>query len=83
MLEINKHLITKLRPDANMKYKLDHTKKNHGNKKYGSKVDWKNLDFDQWIDVGPHPDHKNIHIYTQELYAVQFKCSLPYTFFKQ
>jgi len=76
MLAINKHLITKLRPDANMKYQLDPTKKNHGNKKYGEKVNWKDLDLTKWIEVGPHPNQKHIQIYTQELYSVQFKVYL-------
>jgi len=76
MMDIDKHLITKLRSDANMKYLLDPTKKHHGNKIYGPKVNFKKLDLDKWIDVGIHPDHPKIHIYTQELYSVQFKCYL-------
>ena len=73
VLEMNKHLITKLRPDSNMKYKVDTSKKRHGNRKHGKKVDWKNLDLDQWIDIGEHPENSKIHIYTQELYHVHSK----------
>jgi len=73
ILEVNMHLITKLRPDSDMRYKLNPNKKNHGNSKYGKKVDWKNLDLDRWIDIGVHPDNNKIHIYTQELYHVRSK----------
>ena len=78
VLSMNKHLITKLRPDANMKYLFDRTKNPnaHGNKKYAGKVDWKNLDLNRWIDLGVHPKFDHLHIYTQELYSVQFKMNL-------
>jgi len=73
VLKMNKHLITKLRPDSDMKYKIDTSKKKHGNQKYGKKVDWKNLDLDRWIDIGVHPSNEKIHVYTQELYHVRSK----------
>ena len=73
ILSINKYLITKLRPDSDMKYRLDPSKKTHGNQQYGEKVNWKNLDLDQWIDIGVHPDNENIRLYTQELYHVHSK----------
>lgn len=78
VLSMNKHLITKLRADANMKYLLDRSKypNAHGNKKYDGKVDWKYLDLNRWIDLGLHPKFDHLHIYTQELYSVQFKMNL-------
>lgn len=78
VLSMSKHLITKLRPDANMKYLLDRSKNPnaHGNKKYAGKVDWKKLDLDKWIDIGVHPKFDHLHLYTQELYSVQFKMNL-------
>lgn len=78
VLSMQKHLITKLRPDADMKYLLDRSKypKAHGNKKYDGKVDWRTLDLNKWIDLGIHPKFDHLHIYTQELYSVQFKMNL-------
>lgn len=73
---INKELITKLRPDANMKYPIDTQTKQgkvHGNRKYDGKVNWKDTKLNKWIAVGKHPTHKHIEIYTQELYHLQFK----------
>ena len=46
---MNKHLITKLRPDANMKYLIETQEKEetvHGNRKYDGKVNWKNTNLD-------------------------------------
>lgn len=73
ILSMNKHLITKLRPDSDMRYRLDARKKNHGNSKYGKKVNWKDLDLDQWIDIGVHPTNSKLHIYTRELFHVRSK----------
>jgi len=78
VLSINKHLITKLRTDANMRYIFDR-KENpnaHGNTRYGAKIDWKNLDLNRWIEEGTHPKLEHILIYTQELYSVQFERNL-------
>jgi len=74
VLAMNKHLITKLRPDANMKYIFDRAKNPnaHGNRIYGNKVDWKYLDLTLWIEIGAHPKFDHVLIYTQNLYAVQF-----------
>lgn len=78
VLSMNKHLITKLRPDADMKYLLDRSKypNAHGNKKYDGKVYWKTLDLNRWIDLGVHPKFDHLQVYTQELYSVQFKMKL-------
>lgn len=73
VVKMNKHLITKLRPDSDMRYRLDPNKQTHGNQKYGKKVNWKNLDFNQWIHVGTHPTNNKIQVYTQELYHVRSK----------
>jgi hypothetical protein len=78
VLSVSKHLITKLRVDANMKYIFDKTKnpEAHGNTRYGKKVDWKNLDLNYWIEIGAHPKFEHSLIYTQELYSVQFERNL-------
>lgn len=75
---MNKYLITKLRPDANMKYLLDRSKNPnaHGNKKYDGKVNWAYLDLNRWIEVGIHPKFDHLLVYTQELYAVNLKQNL-------
>jgi len=78
VLIANKHLITRLRVDANTKYIFDRAKNPtaHGNRKYGDKVDWKNLDLNLWIDIGVHPKYNHLLIYTQNLYSVQFEINL-------
>lgn len=49
-----KHVISKLRPDANLLYLLDRKKHSntHGNKKYDGKVNWKALNLDKWNYIG-------------------------------
>ena len=78
ILSMNKHLITKLRPDANMKYLFDRTKNPdaHGNRVYGDKVIWKELDLNRWTEIGEHPKFDHILVYTQILYSVQFERNL-------
>ena len=75
---VNRHLIARLRPDANMKYLFDRAQNPgaHGNKKYDGKVDWKNLDLNRWVEIGPHPKYGHLPVYTQELYSAQFKRKL-------
>ena len=71
-----KGLITKLRPDANLRYILPEVKRT-GNKgrpsKYAGKVNWKQLDLSKWIDVGTDFKYPHLHIYTQVLNAPHFK----------
>lgn len=53
---MKKHLITRLRPDANLPYLYAgvHPEDKRGPKtKYASKVNWKHLDLCKWIDIGP------------------------------
>ena len=78
ILSINKHLITKLRSDADMKYLFDRAKnpEAHGNTKYAGKVNWKNLDLRKWIEIGKHPKFEHILVYSQEFYAVGFQRKL-------
>lgn len=75
ILSCQKHLITKLRPDANMMYLFDRSKnpKAHGNKKYDGKVDWKTLDLEKWIHIGTDHKYSYLEIYTQVLYSPHFK----------
>jgi hypothetical protein len=72
----NKHLITKLRPDADLRYRFkgERLEGQRGpTPTYGGKVNFKNLDLSLWTQVGPDEKYPYLHLYTEELYAVQFK----------
>ena len=75
LTKMDKVLITKFRPDANLRYPLNNTEqaRAHGNTKYSGKVNWKNLQLDKWIDVGRDEKHPHLHIYTQTLNSPHFK----------
>lgn len=77
-----KHLISKLRPDANLRYILDREKypDAHGNKKYDGKVNWSALNLDKWEFIGVDERHSHLRIYTQILYSPQFKCKIRVVF---
>jgi hypothetical protein len=78
----NKHLIGKLRPDANLKYLLDRTQNPdaHGNQKYDGKVNWKALNLDKWEYIGTDQKYPHLRLYTQILYSPQFKRKLKVVF---
>jgi len=78
----NKHLIGKLRPDANLRYILDRAEKPdaHGNQKYDGKVNWKALNLDKWIYVGQDQKYPHLRLYTQVLYSPRFKRNLKVVF---
>ena len=78
----NKHLIGKLRPDANLRYLLDRDKypNAHGNQIYDGKVNWKALNLDKWIYVGFDQKYPHLRLYTQVLYSPQFKRNLKVVF---
>lgn len=73
-----KHLITKLRSDANLKYlnEKPRLKGQRGpSRKYDGKVDFKKKgvsDLSKWIMVGADEKYPHLTIYTQKLYAVNF-----------
>lgn len=72
----NKHLITKLRPDANLRYfyKGTHPKGKKGPKtKYEGKVFWKQLDLRKWQSIGLDYKYPHLHIYTLVLNSPYFK----------
>lgn len=73
LIKMDKHLITKLRPDANLRYLLNEKEQAHGNKKYDGKVNWKNIQLDKWVDVGRDEKYPHLHIYTQVLNSPYFK----------
>ncbi len=79
---LKKHLISKLRPDANLRYLLDRKKypDAHGNKKYDGKVNWGALNLDRWEFVGVDERHSHLRIYTQILYSPRFKCNIRVVF---
>lgn len=82
VVENGKHLISKLRPDANLKYLLDRDlfPNAHGNKKYDGKVNWSALNLDKWDYIGVDFKHTHLKIYTQILYSPQFKRKLKVVF---
>jgi len=76
ILGARKHLITKLRSDANLRYffKGKHPKNKKGRKKqFGGKVDWKNLDLRKWTSVGADYKYPHIKIYALVLNSPYFK----------
>ena len=77
-----KHLISKLRPDANLFYLLDKEKQPnaHGNKKYDGKVIWKALNLDKWNYEGQDEKYSHLRLYSQVLYSPQFKRSIKVVF---
>lgn len=78
----NRHLIGKLRPDANLRYVLDRDENPnaHGNQKYNGKVNWKALNLDKWNYIGTDQKYPHLRLYTQVLYSPQFKRNLKVVF---
>lgn len=75
----NKHLITKLRTDADLRflYNGPHPKGKQGRKRqYGEKVNWKNLDLKKWESIGQDYKYAHLQIYTQILNSPRFKQNL-------
>ena len=74
--QIGKHLITKFRTDANLRYLYTGVavKGKKGRKrKFGNKVIWKNIDLSKWLDIGRDYKYPHLHIYTQILNSPRFK----------
>lgn len=72
---MGKELITKLRPDANLRYLYTgpHEEGKKGaKKKFDGKVNWKQLDHSRWIDIGRDFKYAYLHIYTQILNSPHF-----------
>jgi hypothetical protein len=82
VVENDKHLICKLRVDANLKYLLDRNLHSdaHGNKKYDGKVNWLALNLDKWDFIGVDFKHPHLRIYSQVLFSPQFKRKLKVVF---
>ena len=82
LAQVNKHLICKLRPDANLKYLFDReaNPEAHGNRKYNGKVNWNALNLDLWNLVGRDENHPHLLLYSQILYSPHFKCNLNVVF---
>lgn len=80
--EMDKHLVCKLRPDANLNYLLDREAdpKAHGNRKYNGKVNWNALNLDLWNLVGRDENHPHLLLYSQILYSPHFKRKLNVVF---
>ena len=75
MDKLGKSLITKLRPDANLRYLYQgkKTAKQGRPAQYDGKVNWKNLDLSRWEYVGRDHKYDYLDIYTQVLNAPRFK----------
>jgi hypothetical protein len=73
--DLDKHLITKLRPDANLRYlyKGKPTGKQGRPAQYDGKVNWKSLDLNKWEYVGTDTKYGYLEIYTQVLNSPRFK----------
>jgi Transposase DDE domain len=73
-----KHLITKLRSDANLKYLNEKPRlkgQRGASRKYNGKVDLKKMgvpELSKWELVGSDEKYSHLTIYTQKLYAVNF-----------
>lgn len=73
-----KHLITKLRSDANLKYLNEKPRlkgQRGASRKYNGKVDLRKMgvsDLSKWELVGFDEKYSHLTIYTQKLYAVNF-----------
>ena len=77
LVENNKHLITKLRPDSNMLHAFEgeHPKGKRGPKpKFGDKAVFNDLS--KWIAVGRDEKYAHLDIYSQVLWHPQFNCWL-------
>jgi hypothetical protein len=77
-----KHLISKLRADANLHYLLNREKhpNAHGNKRYDGKVNWKALNLDKWNYEGVDEKYPYLRLYSQVLYSPQFKRKIKVVF---
>ena len=82
VIENGKHLISKLRPDANLKYLLDRNKYPdvHGNRIYDGKVNWLALNLDKWNFIGVDFKYPHLSIYSQILHSPPFKRKLKVVF---
>ena len=82
LAQVNKHLVCKLRPDANLKYLFDREADPdaHGNRKYNGKVNWKALNFDLWNLIGRDEKYPHLLLYAQILYSPHFKQKLNVVF---
>ncbi len=72
----NKHLITRLRCDANLRYLHDGSRRpgqRGQTPRYAGKVDWKQFDLSRFEYVGTLEDHQHIALYTQILNSPHYK----------
>lgn len=79
LMNNGKHLITKLRSDANLRflYSGKHPKGKKGpKKKYAEKVNWKKLDLRKWQSVGLDYKYPYVKIYSRVLNSPWFKMNL-------
>jgi hypothetical protein len=73
--ELGKSLITKLRPDANLRYLFQgqRTGKQGRPTQYDGKVNWKKLDLTKWEHIGKDDKYPYLELYTQVLNSPHFK----------
>lgn len=72
---MGKHLITKFRPDANLRYLYTgpDPKRPGRRTQFAGKVGWKNLDFEKWDYLGADDKYSYLEIYTQVLNSPHYK----------
>lgn len=72
----NKHLVTRLRCDANLRYLHDGSRRpgqRGRTPRYAGKVDWKHLDLSRFDYVGTLEDHRHVALYTKVLNSPYYK----------
>ena len=72
----DKHVITRLRCDANLRYLHDGSRRpgqRGRTPRYAGKVDWKHLDLSRFEYVGTLEDHRHVALYTQVLNSPYYK----------
>lgn len=76
LLSINKHLITKLRPDANLKFRLEgeHPKRKGPKSPYDGKAVYDDLS--KWDFIGKDSKYDYLSVYHRVCYSPQFECWL-------
>lgn len=76
LLSMNKHLITKLRPDANLKFQLQgaHPKRRGPKSPYEGKAVYNDLS--KWNFVGKDSKYDYLSVYHRVCYSPQFECWL-------
>lgn len=76
ILQMNKHLITKLRSDANLRFRFEgvHPERRGAKNKYGAKVTYDDLSL--WKKAGKDEKHDYLELYYNVCHSTTFGCWL-------